>query len=124
MRFRASEIADKSSYRDDERGSIEAGLTFIPTTAFFLLVLQLVLSSGIQVAERITLQNVVTRSALGDSRSTELFAMKDRDIRTESMSLPGGGELILVNSEVSSPRVSNFLAGNPRMKAEAIAIRE
>ncbi len=124
MRFRASEISDNSSYRDDERGSIEAGLTFIPTTAFFLLVLQLVLASGIQVAERISLQNVVTRSALGDSRSTELFAMKDRDIRTESMSLPGGGELILVNSEVSSPRVSNFLAGNPRMKAEAIAIRE
>jgi hypothetical protein len=117
-------MADKSSYWDNERGSIEAGLTFIPTTAFFLLVLQLVLASGIQVAERISLQNIVTRSALGDSRSTELFAMKDRDIRTESMSLPGGGELILVNSEVSSPRVSNFLAGNPRMKAEAIAIRE
>jgi hypothetical protein len=124
MRFRASEISDNSSYRDDERGSIEAGLTFIPTTAFFLLVLQLVLSSGIQVAEKISLQNVVTRSALGDSRSTELFAMEDRDIRTDSISLPGGGELLLVNSEVSSPRVSNFLAGNPRMKAEAIAIRE
>lgn len=124
MRFRTSKIADKSSYQDNERGSIEAGLTFIPTTAFFLLVLQLILSSGIQVAEKISLQNVVTRSALGDSRTTELFTMENRAIRTQSILLPGGGELILANSEVASPRVSNFLTGNPRMKAEALAIRE
>ena len=124
MRLRVRQIIDESSYQDYERGSIEAGLTFIPTTAFFLLVLQLVISSGVQIAEKISLQNVVTRSALGDSKYSELFAMENRSVRTESVPLPGGGELILASSEVSSPRVSNFLTSNPRVKAEAVAIRE
>ncbi|MFM1967215.1 MAG: hypothetical protein RL590_72 [Actinomycetota bacterium] len=113
-----------TKFKDSERGSIEAGLTFIPTTAFFLLILQLVISSGFQIAEKVSLQNVVTRAALGDSQAAELFAAKNRVVRSESISLPGGGELILANSEVSTPRVTNVLAGNPRMKAEAIAIRE
>jgi hypothetical protein len=111
-------------FKDSERGSIEAGLTFIPTTAFFLLVLQIVISGGFQVAERVSLQNVVTRGALGDFRSAELFVAKNRVVSSESVSLPGGGELILASSEVSTPRVTNFLTGDPRMKVEAIAIRE
>ncbi|MEY3149507.1 MAG: hypothetical protein RL029_781 [Actinomycetota bacterium] len=110
--------------KDSERGSIEAGLTLIPTTAFFLLVLQIVISGGFQIAERVSLQNVVTRGALGDSQSAELFAAKNRVVSSESVSLPGGGELILASSEVSTPRVTNFLTGDPRMKVEAIAIRE
>jgi len=111
-------------FKDSERGSIEAGLTFIPTTAFFLLVIQIVISGGFQIAERVSLQNVVSRGALGDSRSAELFAAKNRVVSSQSISLPGGGELILASSEISTPRVTNFLTGEPRMKVEAIAIRE
>jgi hypothetical protein len=123
--FKLRSDLDKSiGYQDPERGSIEAGLTLIPTTAFFLLVLQIVISGGFQIAERVSLQNVVARGALGDSQSAELFAAKNRVVSSESVSLPGGGELILARSEVSTPRVTNFLNGDPRLKVEAIAIRE
>lgn len=127
MRLRSSRMPVTErcfKFKDSEQGSIEAGLTFIPTTAFFLLVLQIVISGGFQVAERASLQNVVTRGALGDSRWAELFEAKNRVVNSESISLPGGGELILASSEISTPRVTNFLTGYPRMKVEAIAIRE
>ncbi len=124
LAFKSDDRNYEASDQDFERGSIEAGLTFIPTTAFFLLVLQLVVSGAFQVVEKISLQNVITRAALGDTQATELFASDQREVSAESVPLPGGGELILARSEISSPRITNFLASNPKMKAEAIAIRE
>lgn len=107
-----------------ERGSIEAGLTIIPTTAFFLLTLQLVISGSYQVVETMKLQSMVTTFALGDKSEGQQRAYPNRSFNYRYQSMPGGGELILANSEISSPIVSNLITQNPLMKAEAIAISE
>lgn len=121
-----------------EDGSVEAGLTFIPTTAFFLLVIQLVISGSFQVFETMNLQSLVTKVALGEESElvrngwTENGSTGDGstgngvDSRIEytKESLPGGGEVILVNSGVSTPQISNLLGGKAVMKAQAMAISE
>ena len=116
----------RNAYRAflSERGSIEAGLTIIPTTAFFLLTLQLVISGSYQVVETMKLQSMVTKFALGDKSEGEQQAYLNRTLNYKYQSMPGGGELILANSEISSPRVSNLITQKPLMKAEAIAISE
>jgi hypothetical protein len=42
---------------------------------------------------------------------------------SESLQLPGGGELLLVSSQVKSPRVTQF-ANSANMRAQALVIRE
>lgn len=51
-----------TSLRSCEEGSVEAGLTIIPTTLFFLLVLQIVLAGSWQVMERSRLHDLILRS--------------------------------------------------------------
>jgi hypothetical protein len=109
--------------RSDERGTVEAGMALIPTTAFFLLVMQLVISGSFQVIETIDLQNVATRSALADSGKVDFVFDNERRTGSESLQLPGGGELLLVSSQVKSPRVTQF-ANSANMRAQALVIRE
>lgn len=47
-----------------ERGSVEAGLAIIPTTLFFLLVLQIVLAGSWQVVERSRLHDLIIKSEI------------------------------------------------------------
>ena len=67
---------------------------------------------------------MVTKFALGDKSEGERQAYPNRTLNYKYQSMPGGGELILANSEVSSPRVSDLVTQIPLMKAEAIAISE
>jgi hypothetical protein len=138
----------KSDPINSEDGSVEAGLTFIPTTAFFLLVIQLVISGSFQVFETMNLQSLVTKVALGEESElvrngwTENGSTGDgltgdgltgngltgngvdSGIEYTKESLPGGGEVILVNSKISTPQISNLLGGKVVMKAQAMAISE
>ncbi|MFM8897745.1 MAG: hypothetical protein ACKOFL_02755 [Actinomycetota bacterium] len=105
-----------------EEGSIEAGLTLIPTTAFFLLVLQLVITGSLKTVETMKLQSWLNKSAL--------YAV-DGELsgRIISSALPGGGELLFVNGESNAPsRVTTsqeFTADTfPSVSFEAIAVRE
>lgn len=111
-----------------EDGSVEAGLTFIPTTAFFLLVIQLVISGSFQLFETMNLQSLVTKVALGEEseivRNGSTGNGVDSGIEYTKESLPGGGEVILVNSKISTPQISNLLGGKAVMKAQAMAISE
>ncbi len=114
---KSSQIRDhRESIQDPEAGSVEAGMTFIPTTAFFLLVIQLVISGSFQVFETLQLQNFVTRSALGQELPL------DGDLQSEF--LPGGGELVVAKSKVKVPMISNLISVAPVMKIQAVAIAE
>lgn len=98
-------------------------MALIPTTAFFLLVMQLVISGSFQVVETIDLQNFATRSALADSSDVEFALDNEKRVRSELLPLPGGGELLLVKSQVKTPRVTQ-LANPKTMNAQSLAIRE
>jgi hypothetical protein len=45
--------------QDLESGSVESALSLIPTTAFFLLVLQLMLSGSWQLLDKIDISNAI-----------------------------------------------------------------
>jgi hypothetical protein len=85
----------------DEEGSVEAGLLFIPTTAFFLLLLQLVVAGSMQTIETMNIQSWLNKSALYglDGDVTE---------KIERSSLPGGGEVLTLKQRTSVPRISSF----------------
>lgn len=116
MRKRAS-----SDIHDDE-GSIEAGLTLIPTTAFFLLVLQLVVAGSVKTAETMKLQSWLNKSAL--------YAVDgELSSRIMSSALPGGGELLFADGGLSAPSIAATGRGftkeaMPKVSVEAIAVRE
>jgi hypothetical protein len=109
---------------DWQRGSIEAGLTLLPTTAFFLLILQLVISGGFQVMETINLQNFVTRKAIGENIEYQPVFGAKGELSAKTAALPGGGELILTKSDIATPKITALLSLAPNMKTQAIAISE
>lgn len=105
-----------------EEGSIEAGLTLIPTTAFFLLVLQLIMTGSLKTVETMKLQSWLNKSAL--------YAVDgELSSRIISSALPGGGELLFANGESNAPSLvttgKGFTADAlPSVSFEAIAVRE
>jgi len=116
--------------RDHEEGSIEAGLTLIPTTAFFLLVLQLVVVGAYKTVETLNLQSGLNKSALfaiDGSSETEYVEGKVNAIK--SFQLPGGGELLIAESTSAPPVISAFAAplsesGIFTVRSNAAAVRE
>jgi hypothetical protein len=107
--------------RNDE-GSIEAGLTLIPTTAFFLLVLQLVIAGSVKTSEMMKLQSWLNKSAL--------YAVDgELSRRISSSALPGGGELLFADGNSNAPSLP-LTGGESTSQAasnvsfEAIAVRE
>lgn len=129
-RWRSVEVEEGKSPKSHRRnwcseaGSIEAGLTIIPTTIFFLVVLQIVISGSFQVVGNMNLQNLVTRKALGAPVATELTSLNGAQISYQVEDLPGGGELITAKSFVTTPLLSSLIALNPTMKTQALAIKE
>ena len=116
--------------RDHEEGSIEAGLTLIPTSAFFLLVLQLVVVGTYKTVETLNLQSWLNKSALfaiDGSSETEYVGGKVNAIK--SFQLPGGGELLIAESTSAPPVISAFAAplsesGIFTVRSNAAAVRE
>lgn len=116
--------------RDSEEGSIEAGLTLIPTTAFFLLVLQLVVVGTYKTVETLNLQSWLNNSALfAIDGATEIEKDGGKINEIKSLQLPGGGELLLAESTSAPPIISAFAApllnsGIFTVRSNAAAVRE
>ena len=116
--------------RDYEDGSIEAGLTLIPTTAFFLLVLQLVVVGTYKTIENLNLQSWLNKSALfAIDGSSENKYVGGKINAIKSFQLPGGGELLLAESTSTPPIISAFAAplsdsGIFTVRSNAAAVRE
>ncbi|MFM8752249.1 MAG: hypothetical protein ACKOEB_03515 [Actinomycetota bacterium] len=106
----------------EEDGSIEAGLTLIPTTAFFLLVLQLVVAGSVKTVETMKLQSWLNRSAL--------YAIDgELSRKISSAPLTGGGEILTVNEETRVPTISSLVdpfttREGANATLQALAIRE
>jgi hypothetical protein len=116
-----------SSNQDLESGSVESALSLIPTTAFFLLILQLMLSGSWQLLDKIDISNAVNRSALFSAKpgETAFYAIDGRrEIRQEVLAIPGGGEIITYSSTIDIPMITNLSGQAIKMKSEGIAIRE
>lgn len=106
----------------DEEGSVEAGLMFIPTTAFFLLVLQLVIAGSMQTIETMNIQSWLNKSALYglDGEISE---------QIERSTLPGGGELLTLKHRTSVTNISSFTGSLAqkegfKVSSQTLAIRE
>jgi hypothetical protein len=106
----------------DEEGSVEAGLMFIPTTAFFLLVLQLVVAGSMQTIETMNIQSWLNKSS---------FYGLDGEIseQIERSTLPGGGDLLTFKQRTSVPKISPFTGSLAQregfqVSSQALAIRE
>ena len=110
-----------------ESGSVESALSLIPTTAFFLLVLQLMLSGSWQLLDKIDISNAINRTALFSAEAGEsaFYALDSRrEIEQEVLALPGGGEIITYSSTLDIPVITNLSGSAIKMKSEGIAIRE
>lgn len=113
--------------QDLESGSVESALSLIPTTAFFLLILQLMLSGSWQLLDKIDISNAINRTALFSAEAGEraFFALDSRrEIVQEILALPGGGEIITYSSTLDIPVLTNLSGSVIKMKSEGIAIRE
>ena len=105
-------------------GSIEAGLTLIPTTAFFLLVMHLVVAGSFQVIETIDLQSTLRRTALFGSESSEFAFAHSRVVNQKSVAIPGGGELLIAESVTRVPNISSLAPQNAGASSHVIVVRE
>ncbi len=110
--------------QNPEEGSIEAGLTMIPTTAFFLMVMQLVISGSFQLAETIDLQSTLSRTALFGSEGSEFFFERPRSLQQKSVEMPGGGELLMARSTTSTPIISALAPNNISTWSDVVVVRE
>ena len=107
-----------------EDGSIEAGLTLIPTTAFFLLAMQLVVAGSFQVIETIDLQSSLNRAALFESQGGEFTFDHSRMVDQQSVEMPGRGELLMAKARVKVPSISSLAPTSTDALSRAIVIRE
>ena len=87
----------------DIRGSVEAGLVLIPTTIFFLLVLQILLSGSWQTIERAKLHDAVIQSAIRESLIPEDAELDEEEVSYFFANSLGG------NTEVKISQESNLL---------------
>lgn len=107
-----------------EEGSIEAGLTIIPTTLFFLMVIQLVISGSFQLVETIDLQSTLSRTALFGSEGSEFTFEHSRIVTQKSVEIPGGGELLMARSTTNIPRISSLAPNDLRTWSDVVVVRE
>lgn len=114
----------KAEEETSDEGSIEAGLTLIPTTAFFLLVMQLVITGSFQVIETIDLQSTLRRTALFGSEDREFTFAHSRIVNQKSTEIPGGGELLIAESVTKVPTISSFAPMNASASTHVIVVRE
>ncbi len=111
-------------YESSDEGSVEAGLTLIPTTAFFLLVMQLVITGSFQVMETIDLQSTLRRTALFGSEGSEFAFAHSRIVNQKSAEIPGGGELLIAESVTRVPTISSLAQKNVGASSHVIVVRE
>ena len=78
--FRAPESRAPESI-NLESGSVESGLVLIPTTIFFLLILQLIVAGSWQVLERARLHDFVIKSIMASESGEEMAYSVIEEVR-------------------------------------------
>jgi hypothetical protein len=79
-----------------ENGSIEAGLTMIPATAFFLL----------------------------GSEGSEFAFEHSRIVEEQSTEIPGGGELLMAKSSAKVPIINSLAPQDLKVTSHVLVVRE
>jgi hypothetical protein len=83
---KTNHLNSRDRERELERGSIESGLVLIPTTLFFLMILQVLLAGSWQTIERAKLHDMVIENSIKDSLSTNL-RNSDKEIESSQVQL-------------------------------------
>lgn len=97
---------------DLEKGSVEAGLVLIPTTLFFLMVIQIIIAGSWQVLERSNLHDLVIRSNI-KNEDVEFASSKDKGIGSNLSWQNGQRNLSLPDNQSDTDDFEvNSLAGN------------
>lgn len=113
-----SSLAEPSRIKSSECGSVEAGLAIIPTTLFFLLVLQIVLAGSWQVIEQTRLHNLIVKSEIsGDEVAAD--SLERSHIVVERSEVTGIGELTRYEMRTELPGFSALLPS----KEEGLVVR-
>ena len=129
----SSDLLNKfKSYLSSEEGSVETGLVLIPVLILFLSVLQLPASTLARVASSSKLQSdtylqsfVPTQGASSISNQTltgNIDSLSEGP--SESISLPGGGELIVKNRRIVAPPITPLLISGDQFNSIGISINE
>ena len=116
----------------DDKGSAVTEFVMVATPLFLPAIL-FFNSLHSTASEEINVSHIARQAVRALATSSDLQMGHTRvkyvldrfaEIENSNSRVSGGGELILANSEVSSPRVSDLVTQIPLMKAEAIAISE
>lgn len=89
-------------FLSSERGSVEAGLAIIPTTLFFLMVLQIVLAGSWQVVERTRVHDLIIRSEITGEEVVAGSLDRSR-VSVERNNVWGVGEIVRYRVESEIP---------------------
>jgi hypothetical protein len=89
---------------EDERGSIEAGLTLIPVTLLFLILVQLVIAGSWQVVERAKLHDYSIKSNFSTERTRDSLTESQESSEIEG----SGGTRKLTVTHRSAPGVGKI----------------
>lgn len=108
---------------DTEEGSVESALVLIPTTAFFLLVMQLIVAGSWQTLQGAKLDDLVNRIKIEQGDEGRFaFALKDEGVQVQSSDLPDGSRLLVVKRRVAIPILSNLVGNDAHVTTVALAI--
>ena len=104
----------------DERGSVEAGLAIIRTTALFLMTVQLILAQSWQSFETAQLHDEVNRiliSAPGD----ELPSLRSQLNGKVEFDVSENGKFLTITKEVPIPIISTLLGDKAMVRVHTLA---
>lgn len=113
-----------------EAGSVDAGLALIPTTLFFIILLQIVLTGSWQVMERAKLHDYMIRESIfGEMTNSHLtdgvINLSNREVESKKQ----GSDYGVISTYISEQRIPVFgslLAHlgieNFKLKLSAIAV--
>jgi len=86
-----------------EKGSVDAGLTLIPATIFFLVLLQVILAGSWQVMERAKLHDLLIRDSISAGASTTAGSSLNKPSESRSLgrNQNAGGETLITRKRTS-----------------------
>ena len=112
-RVRNGNLSESTPRNLDERGTVDAGLTLIPLTIFFLLIVQLVLAGQKQISEAYFLHNLVIRSQISESSNLAKVDPdnigKDRELKVNSEAVERVGLIRSYEMRSKVPIIGAFI---------------
>lgn len=112
------------NYVFSEEGSVETGLVLIPVMILFLSVLQLPASTLARVVSSSKLQSDTYLQAFVPTQGQSSISNQNSIGSAESLSLPGGGELIVSNRRIVAPPITPLLISGDQFDSIGISVNE